>query len=332
MSPPRQHSGNFVYRLENGKIKAIKMISAVIPVYNEAESLPHLYKELISYFKNKSYEIVFIDDGSTDRSLDLLKEYVSKNKNIRVFSFRRNLGKAEALTLGFQKAKGDYIVTLDADLQDRPEEIDKLIAGMNDWDLVTGWRKNRRDSIAKVLSSKLFNSFSSVFWGLKVNDLNSGLKLYRKDAAKSLRLYGGMHRFIPLILHQNGFRVSEVPVIHDKRKYGKSKYSFSKIFTELPDMFTMLFLSRYSERPLHFFGTVGMISLTIGIIILIYLSILRFQGRTIGDRPLLLFGVLLVLTGFQVLFTGFLADLLLHLSSRNGNGEKDKIILKYQKE
>lgn len=309
------------------------MISAVIPVYNEVESLPHLYKELISYFKNKSYEIIFIDDGSMDTSLKLLKEYASKNKNVKVFSFRRNLGKAEALTLGFQKAKGDYIVTLDADLQDRPSEIGKLLKKANEgWDLVSGWREKRRDPLPKVVSSKFFNTLVSSFWGLKLHDYNCGLKVYKSDAAKSLNLYGGLHRFIPLLVYQQGFRVTEVPILHSPRKYGHSKYGFSKLWTDLPDIFTMLFLSKYSQRPLHFFGTVGTLSLVAGFLVLVYLSILRFQGKTIGDRPLLLLGILLVLTGLQVLFTGFLADLLLHLSSRNGNVDKDRIILKYQKE
>lgn len=310
------------------------MISAVVPVFNEEESLELFYKELLSEIKNldKDYEIIFIDDGSTDNSLSILKKLAEGNKKIRIFSFRRNQGKAEALTLGFRKAKGDYIVTLDADLQDRPSEIGKILKEINKgWDLVSGWRKDRKDSFQKVVTSKFFNFIASTFWGLKLHDYNCGLKVYSKDAVKHLNLYGGLHRFIPLLAYQQGFRVTEIPVVHGKRKFGKSKYSASKVFTELPDMFTMLFLSRYSQRPLHFFGPVGTISLIIGFIILIYLSILRFQGKTIGDRPLLLFGILLVLTGFQVLFTGFLADLILHLSSKNGN-DKDAVLLKYQKE
>lgn len=306
-------------------------LSVVIPVFDEAESLPHLYKELVASLKGKNYEIIFVDDGSKDNSLNLLKKIAEKDKRVRIFSFRKNIGKAEALTLGFQKAKGEYIVTLDADLQDRSSEIQKLLKKMNEgWDLVSGWRKDRKDSVTKIISSKLFNSFASTFWNLEIKDLNSGLKLYRSEAAKSLRLYGGMHRFIPLIIHQQGYSVAEVPVIHDKRKFGKSKYSVLKIFTELPDMFTMLFLSRYSQRPLHFFGVVGGIALIIGFIILIYLTILRFEGKAIGDRPLLLFGILLVLTGFQVLFTGFLADLFLHISSKNDN--KNGSLLKYEKD
>ena len=304
------------------------MLSVVVPVFNEEESLNAFYKTLLAaLFKlKKNYEIIFVDDGSNDKSLSILKEFEKKSKSVRFFSFRKHQGKAEALTLGFQKAKGDYIVTLDADLQDRPEEILKLIKKLNEgWDCVSGWRKNRRDSIFKVLPSKLFNFLALVFWGLKVNDLNCGLKLYSKDAAKSLRLYGGMHRFIPLLLYQEGFKVTEVPVIHEKRKFGKSKYGLSKVFTELPDLFTMLFLSRYSKRPLHFFGVFGGILLILGFIILVYLSYLRFQGERIGNRPLLLFGILLVLTGLQIFFTGFIADLIIHISQKNN---KENTLLK----
>lgn len=311
------------------------MISAVVPVFNEEESLEKFYPVLVSSLaKLGLYEIVFIDDGSTDSSLKLMQKLSSKDKNIRIFSFRKNQGKAEALTLGFKMAKGDYIVTLDADLQDRPEEIKNLLKKSQEgFDLVSGWRKNRKDS--KVLinfPSKLFNFLTGLFWGLKLNDYNCGLKFYTKEAAKSLNLYGGMQRFIPLLLHQNGFRVTEIPVAHEKRKYGKSKYGFSKSFKEFPDMFTMLFLTKYAKRPLHFFGFIGGIASGVGVLILLYLFALRLLGEKIGTRPLLTFGMLLVLAGFQVLFTGFLADLILHISSKNADTDSQESRLKYKKE
>jgi len=297
------------------------MLSVVVPVFNEQESLSAFYSELIKFVPklSRNYEIIFVDDGSTDNSLKLIKGLEKKNKNLRVVFSKKHEGKAEAVTLGFKTAKGEYIVTLDADLQDKPEEIEKLLKkAKTGWDLVSGWRKNRRDSIFKVIFSKLFNVVASLAWGFKVNDLNSGLKVYEAHAAKSLNLYGGMHRFIPLILYQEGFKVTEVPVIHEKRKFGKSKYGFSKVFTELPDLFTMLFLMKYAKRPMHFFGVFGGLLFTIGFIILLYLSFLKFfQGQAIGDRPLLLFGILLVLTGLQIFFTGFIADLIIHLSSKN---------------
>lgn len=310
------------------------MISAVIPVYNEEESLEAFYKVLIPNLSklDKKYEVIFVDDGSTDNTLKILKDFEAKNSNVRIFSFRKNRGKAEVLTSGFQAAKGDYIVTLDADLQDRPEEISKLLKKTKEgFDLVSGWRKKRKDSKLLInFPSKLFNFISGWFWGLKLNDYNCGLKLYTKEAAKSLNLYGGMQRFIPLLLHQSGFKVTEIEVVHEKRKYGKSKYGFSKSFKEFPDMFTMLFLTKYAKRPLHFFGMVGGVVSTIGLFILLYLTILRFEGKTIGNRPLLTFGVLLVIAGFQVLFTGFLADLILHISEKNNDNSKPEEGLRYK--
>jgi glycosyltransferase involved in cell wall biosynthesis len=296
------------------------MISLVIPVFNEEESLKAFYKELSSEVAKleTDFEIIFVDDGSTDSTLEILRKIAKVSKQVGIYSFRKNSGKAEALTLGFQKAKGDHIVTLDADLQDKPKEISKLFrkAKEGTWDIVCGWRRERKDSAAKVLSSKVFNFITSIFWGLKLHDYNCGLKLYSKEAAKSLNLYGGMHRFIPLLAHDQGFSVAEVAIEHDERKYGKSKYGFSKILKDLPDMFTMLFLNKYSKRPLHFFGTVGAIFLFFGILISIYLTIIHFQGYAIGEGPLLFLGVLLIISGFQILFTGFLADLIINISYR----------------
>lgn len=308
------------------------MISIVVPVYNEEESLRAFYKELIgSLLKLKdSYEIIFVDDGSSDKTLQILKDIGSKDKNVRIFSFRKNLGKAEALTCGFQKAKGEHVVTLDADLQDRPGEIANLLkkATNEKWEVVCGWRKNRKDSFKKIISSKLFNKFASLFWGLKLHDYNCGLKLYSSEAAKSLNLYGGMHRFIPLLAHDQGFSVTELAVEHDQRKYGKSKYGFSKIIKDLPDMFTMLFLNKYSKRPFHFFGFTGGILGLIGTIILIYLTCVKISGESIGQRPLLFLGVLLVISGLQLFFTGFLADLMINISQKKNK----EYLFKYSSE
>lgn len=306
------------------------MISVVVPVYNEEESLPFFYKELTSFLKSrKDCEIIFIDDGSTDKSLNLLKNLSKKDKSIRIFSFLKNQGKSEALTLGFQKAKGDYIVTLDADLQDKPTEISKLFNEQEKgFDLVCGFRKKRHDPFLKVLSSRIFNFASSVFWGLKLHDYNCGLKLYTKNAAKSIKLYGGLHRFIPLMVYQNGFRVTEVPVEHNERQHGKSKYGLSKLWKDSPDIFSMLFLSKYAKRPLHFFGIIGFFLLFSGTAILLYLTFLKFEGQGIGNRPILFLGMLLVLTGFQVFFTGFLADLFINTNRTN----QTESLLKYSSE
>lgn len=294
------------------------MLSVVIPVFNEEESLHDFYAELkksLTDNQDKS-EIIFVDDGSTDNSLAILQEFEKNDNRVRIFSFRKNTGKAEALTLGFKKAKGENIVTLDADLQDDPEEIKKLVEKLKDFDLVCGWRKNRKDKTKKIVSSKIFNFLARNFWGLKLHDYNCGLKAYRSDAAKSLSLYGGMHRFIPLLVYQEGFSVTEEPVTHHKRVHGKSKYGFSKIWKDLPDIFTMLFLARYSKKPFHFFGGVGLVMLLVGFFMLGYLSLVWLMGNSIGNRPLLLFGILLVLSGLQVFMTGFLAEFYLNTENK----------------
>lgn len=306
------------------------MISYVVPVFNEEESILHFYAELIKHAKilSKEYEIIFIDDGSFDKTLDLIKDLEKKDSNVSIYSFRRNHGKAEALTFGFQKAKGDLIVTMDADLQDKPSEVIKLLEKQKEgFDLVSGWRKHRKDSFAKIVFSKLFNFTAGIFWGVRLHDYNCGLKLYTKDAAKSVNLYGGMHRFIPLLIAQEGFRVTEIAIVHDIRKYGKSKYGALKVLTQMPDMMTMVFLSKYSKRPLHFFGFFGGLLVLLGVVISVYLSILHFQGESIGRRPLLFLGMLLIISGLQAGFTGLIADLVLNISSKNQSSPE--ILVKY---
>ncbi|MBI2032750.1 MAG: glycosyltransferase family 2 protein [Candidatus Levybacteria bacterium] len=308
------------------------MISVVVPVFNEEESILHFYDELMRHLPklSKSYEIIFVDDGSADNTLNLAKELAKKDKNISIYSFRRNHGKAEALTFGFQKAKEDLILTLDADLQDKPSEVKKLFNKQKEgFDLVSGWREHRRDSFAKIIFSKFFNLMASTFWGVRLHDYNCGLKLYTKDAAKSLNLYGGMHRFIPLLVAEKGFRVTEVPVVHDIRRFGKSKYNAIKLLTQSPDMMTMLFLSKYGKRPLHFFGFIGIFIFGVGVLISLYLSILHFLGEPIGTRPLLFLGILLIISGIQIGLTGLIADLVLNVSRKNSFSE---IMLKYSSE
>ncbi|MBI3985213.1 MAG: glycosyltransferase family 2 protein [Candidatus Levybacteria bacterium] len=311
------------------------MITALIPVYNEEESLDKFYprlKEALSKI-DKNHEIIFVDDGSTDSSLEIIKKLAAKDNTIKIYSFRRNQGKAEALTYGFKAANGDYVVTLDADLQDRPEEIQNLLNKSKEgFDLVSGWRKNRKDAIYMKLPSKIFNFLMSAFWGVHLHDYNCGLKLYKKDAIKDLNLYGGMHRFIPLLVSEKGFEVTEIPIVHEKRLFGKSKYGFSKVFKDVPDMFTILFLTKYAKRPLHFFGLVGGLISIIGFFILLYLTIIHFMGESIGSRPLLIFGMLLMLAGFQVLFAGFTADLIISISERNKTSKTLDEIIKYKSE
>jgi len=296
--------------------------TAVVPVLNELESLPELISQLDDVFvkMKKTYEIVFIDDGSSDGSLEFMKKIEKDEKNVRVFSFRRNMGKANALSLGFEKSHGDYILTLDADLQDDPSNLPLMLTTMeeNNFDMISGWRKNRRDSLLKTISSKMFNRVAvPMLFKVDLHDLNCGLKLYKKELVKEIKIYGGMHRFIPVIASELGFRVGEVPIVHHPRKYGKSKYKPTKILTDIPDLLTLFFLSYYVRRPLHFFFKIGSLLLGIGGIILLYLLVLRLMGHTIGTRPLLTFGVLLFTTGVQTILTGILADLVVSRSETN---------------
>ena len=293
--------------------------SIVVPVYNEVESLDELLLAVDSAMpSDHDYEIVFVDDGSTDGSFQKLKTLAESRLGIRLFSFRRNLGKSAALTCGFQHAAGRWIVTLDADLQDDPLNIAMMHQHLEreDLDLVNGWRKSRRDSMLKVLSSKIFNVLViRTLFGMPFHDLNSGLKLYRAEAARALTLYGGMHRFIPLILADMGYRVAEVPVSHRERKYGRSKYSGLKVLTASPDLLTTFFLMKYMGRPMHFFGRIGLALFGAGFIALCYLTYLWLRDTPIGSRPLLSLGVLLVLIGGQIVLTGLLADLILKIHS-----------------
>lgn len=296
------------------------MISLIVPVNNEEESLEAFYAELTKEAKllHDSYEIVFIENGSSDSSLELLKGLARKDEKVRIFALR-NPGKSEALTFGFQKAQGNIIVTLDADLQDQPSEIKKLLEKQkkDSLDIVSGWRKDRKDKSKMIIISKFFNSIVGKLFGVHLHDYNCGLKVYTSEAAKSLRLYGGLHRFIPVIAYQQGFSIDEIPVRHEPRKFGKSKYGFSKIWKDLPDMFTMLFLVKYSKKPLHFFGLIGGLLFLAGISIFGYLGILWLGGESIGRRPLLIFSVLLMLAGLQIFFTGFLAELIINLHNRD---------------
>lgn len=312
------------------------MISAVVPAYNEEESLRELYPLLSSSLAklDKDYEIVFVDDGSTDSTLEILKRFASKDNHVRIFSFRKHRGKADALMIGFRMAKGDYIFTLDADLEDKPSEMPKLYKKIHEgYDAVVGWRKNRKHSFGRIISSKFSNSIISLLWGFKLHDHNCGLKVFTKDAVRSLDLYGGLYRFMLLLVYLKGFKVTEVEVVHQNRKYGKSKYGFFRLWKDVPDALTIFFLTKFGERPLHFFGFIGGIISGIGMIILLYLSVLHFQGQTIGNRPLLTFGLLLVIAGFQVLFTGLLADLILHISqNESSTAEEFNEMLKYKTE
>lgn len=293
--------------------------SIVVPVYNEVESLAELLQSIDAAMAalGKSHEVIFVDDGSGDGSFEALTALVERHPHVRLFSFRRNLGKSPALTCGFQAARGAFVLTLDADLQDDPAAIGPMSTQLERerLDVVSGWRKNRRDGGLKIVSSKIFNLVViRTLFGQSFHDMNSGMKLYRAAVTRDLKLYGGMHRFIPLIAQDLGYRVAELPVTHHARKHGQSKYRATKILTELPDLLTLFFLMKYTRRPLHFFARIGSALFGVGFVVLVYLSFLWLQGIGIGNRPLLLFGVLLVLIGGQTVFTGLLADLIVSVN------------------
>jgi glycosyltransferase involved in cell wall biosynthesis len=297
----------------------VPTFSVVIPVYNEHESLDELLGSIDQAMATVggSYEIVFVDDGSTDGSFEKLKAVAERDQRVRVFSFRRNLGKSPALLCGFRQARGQYILTMDADLQDEPANVGRMSEQLaaERADIVSGWRRERQDNRLKIVFSRIFNRLMiRLLFGSSFNDMNSGLKLYRAEVARELHLYGGMHRFIPLIASEMGYRVAECPVRHNERKYGSSKYSPLKFLTEMPDLLTVFFLIKYTTRPLHFFARIGSLLITIGLLCLLYLTVLWTQSIPIGTRPLLTFGVLLVVIGGQTVFTGLLADLIVNVN------------------
>ncbi len=293
-------------------------LSIVVPVYNEEQSIDDLVSRIEAAARSMAVrcEIVFVDDGSTDGSLGKLQAHASRNAAIRVFSFRRNLGKSPALTCGFRMARGAYVATMDADLQDDPADLVQMLDCLRrePVSMVNGWRRDRRDSAVKVISSKIFNLVVRLLFGVSFKDMNSGLKLYESSVTRDLRLYGGMHRFIPLIATELGYKVGEVPVRHDPRRFGTSKYPPTKIVTEIPDLLTLFFLVKYTRRPLHFFGRVGTAVALVGLVCLLYLTWLWTRGIGIGTRPLLSFGVLLVIIGGQIVLTGLLADLIVNVN------------------
>ena len=288
-------------------------VSIIIPLLNEEESLGELYS-IISEVMDKnslSYEICFVDDGSTDKSLDVLKELRQNNKNIKILSFRKNYGKSAALSEGFKLARGEYIITMDADLQDDPAEIPNLINKLNEgFDMVSGWKKKRNDPLTKTIPSKFFNYTTSLLTGIKIHDFNCGLKAYRKEVIKEIPVYGELHRYLPVLAHWRGFRVGEIIVQHHPRKYGVTKFGWRRLLHGFFDLLTVLFITRYRQKPLHLFGSVGLVSITTGFAILLYLSILWLQGYGIGDRPLLILGLLLVIVGMQSFSLGLIGEMI----------------------
>ncbi|MGB9788951.1 MAG: glycosyltransferase family 2 protein [Dictyoglomus turgidum] len=292
-------------------------ISFVIPVKDEEGTLRELYKGIVENTSplNLSFEIIFIDDGSSDNSYKILKELHEEDKRVKLIRFRRNFGKASALSSGFQKAKGEIIITMDADLQDDPREIPRFIEKIREgYDLVSGWKKERKDPITKTLPSKIFNKLASLFTGVNIHDFNCGYKAYKREVIENLEIYGELYRYIPALAHSKGFRITEIPVIHHERRYGKSKYGWERIIKGFLDLITVIFLTRFSKRPMHFFGGTRILFFSLGVIINLYLVTYKFlTGALIGTRPLLTLGVLLMIVGVQFLSIGLIGEMLSHL-------------------
>ncbi len=299
-------------------------LTIVIPLYNEEKNIAPLYSILKKVLRTieKSYEIIFVDDGSKDKSMQELLKLKAKDRDIKIIQFQRNFGKSSGLNAAFKEASGDIIITMDADLQDRPEEIPKLIDKLNQgYDLVSGWKYKRYDSIGKRFPSKIMNFIARLISGAEIHDFNCGFKAYKKDVVKNIELYGDLHRYIPALAHWKGYSVGEVKVMHKKRLYGKSKYGFVRLMGAF-DLVTIRFLNMFAKRPLHFFGPIGLLSFLIGGIMSLYLAIMWLQGFGIGNRPLLFLSILLIVIGVQFISLGLLGEMITNI------GKKDDYIIK----
>lgn len=304
---------------ETAQIQAPKIsfqkISIVIPLYNEEESITPLVNEIRKALKpiNKPYEVLFIDDGSTDSSLKVIKELARTDTRLKFISFRKNYGKSAALQVGFKAVTGDAVITMDADLQDDPNEIPNLLKKLDEgFDLCSGWKKQRHDPFIKKYSSRFFNFVTRLISGIKIHDFNCGLKAYRKEVVHNLNVYGELHRYVPVLANWQGFTVTEIPVKHHARRYGKTKFGMSRFFKGFIDLITVTFVGRYIKRPMHFFGFFGALSFFVGLIVNGYLTIEWLSGKALSNRPMLFLGMLLIIVGVQFFSVGLLGEMMVH--------------------
>lgn len=306
-------------------------ISIIIPLYNEEESLPELMQWIDKVMQENSfsYEVVMIDDGSSDNSWEVIETLAVQYPGLQGIKFRRNYGKSAALNEGFKIAEGQCVITMDADLQDSPDEIPDLYKMImeGNMDLVSGWKKKRHDPLSKRIPSKLFNRITRIMSGIKLNDFNCGLKAYKNNVIKSIEVYGEMHRYIPVIAKQAGFvNIGEKVVEHRARKYGITKFGLERFINGFLDLLSIFFISRFGKRPMHFFGTLGTLVFFIGFVILIYLALDKFifNVSRMTERPIFYFGLLTIIIGSQLFLTGFVAELI----SRNSSGKDNYLIEK----
>jgi len=306
------------------------VVSVVVPVHDEEQSVAFLYEELAAALDptGRAWETVFVDDGSTDGTFAALTRLHDGAANVRVVRLRRNVGKAAALDAGFAEASGEIVVTIDGDLQDDPAEIPRLLAKLDEgFDVVSGWKTKRRDPWRRRVPSRLFNSVAGRMSGLRLHDMNCGLKAYRAEVVRDIRLYGELHRFIPVLAHYRGYRVAELPVNHRPRPHGRSRYGMERYVRGFLDLLTVTFMGRYAHRPLHLFGGLGLLLGVIGTAVLVYLTAVKLAGEPIGHRPLLILGVLLVVVGIQLLSLGLLSELITsHHEERSGERERTRLV------
>ena len=300
-------------------MEKVKKISVVIPVYNEEENVPILYERLKEVLESipYDYEIIFVNDGSTDRTGEILEEIAKKDRKVKVVEFARNFGQTPAMVAGMDYATGDVIITMDGDLQNDPKDIPRLLEKIEEgYDVVSGWRKNRKDAaVSRKLPSKIANWLIGKLTGVKIHDYGCTLKAYRSDVIKRVRLYGELHRFIPALASTvtSVDRIIEIPVEHHPRIYGKSKYGISRTFKVISDLFFIWFMKRFLQKPIHFFGLLGIVLFLLGALPFTYLVILKLTGHSIGNRPLLIISVMFILAGIQMFTTGLISEMLMRI-------------------
>lgn len=304
-------------------------ISIIVPLFNEEESLAELFRQISETLEplKLSFEVIFVDDGSTDRSVSVVRELSEKFSAVKLISFGRNYGKSAALAVGIKDAVGNTIITMDADLQDDPAAIPGMLAKLDEgWDLVSGWKQKRLDPVfTKNIPSKLFNSVVSTMSGVKLHDFNCGFKAYRSDAAKSLEIYGERHRFLPVLAHWNGYRVTEAPVPHRARQFGVTKFGLDRFFNGFFDLATLLFLRKYMSRPLHFFGLIGLLFMGVGFVISAVFAVDWLVSGELHIRPLMLLAITSMILGVQFFSIGLLGEMMTNMNNQRVYLERTRI-------
>ena len=307
----RNYSKSSQQPRENKNKTNFKKVSILVPLFNEEESLGPLYSEIKKAVNQlgTDYEIMFVDDGSSDSSLEKIRNFARSDNKVKYISFRKNYGKSAALNAGFKAITGDAVITMDADLQDDPAEISNL---------VSGWKKIRFDPFIKKHSSKFFNYTTRVLSGIKLHDFNCGLKCYRTEVTQHINVYGELHRYIPVLAHYKGFKITEIPVKHHPRRYGTTKFGISRFFKGFVDLVTVIFNSRYIKRPMHLFGFFGALAFFFGVLVNLWLTFEKiFLGNSIGNRPLLFLGILLIIVGVQFFAVGLLGEIIVYNTPDN---------------